>query len=176
MEARSIDYTPPGLLQATGTMFLPPPPFPFQFLKGTISIGIDGSGQFTGEGSESLVIPSYVPVIGNDTFGGVEARRLRRRRRPPRRRSRSTASASMLGFHTYTACTPKITFLAAFDWATGKVTVDLNGGNINDYATVPQASASAAAAGSRRVRPRPGPPAARVVHGPQPPWNARTWS
>jgi hypothetical protein len=144
----SIDYTPPGLLQATGTVFLPPPPFPFQFLKGTISIGIDSS-HFTGEGSLDLVIPKYVPVIGGDTFGGVQALISD---------EAAAAEASLpqycvsvdVGFHTYTACSPKITFLAAFDWATGKVTVDLNGGNINDYATVPQASASAAVAGNSR--------------------------
>ena len=107
LESGSIDYTPPGLLQATGTMFLPPPPFPFQFLKGTISIGIDGSGQFTGEGSLDLVIPSYVPVVGGDSFGAVQA---------VVSDAGAGAEASIpqycvtvdLGFHTYKECTPEI--------------------------------------------------------------------
>ena len=140
----TINYTPPGLLQATGTVFLPPPPFPFQFLKGTISIGIDAS-HFTGEGSLDLVIPSYVPVVGNETFAGVQALISD---------EAAAAQASVpqycvtvdLGFHTYRECTPKITFLAAFDWATGRVSVDLNGGNIDDYATVPQLTADDAVA------------------------------
>ncbi len=144
----AIDFTPPGLLQATGTMFLPPLPFPVQFLKGTISIGIDPP-HFTGEGTEELVVPSYVPVIGGDSFGAVQALISD---------EAAAAEASLpqycvsvdLGFHTYTECTPKITFLAAYDWSTGKVTVDLNGGNINDYATVPQVSSSSAAGSDTR--------------------------
>ncbi len=144
----TIDYTPPGLLQATGTVFLPPPPFPFQFLKGTISIGIDAS-HFTGEGSLNLVIPNYVPLIHGDTFGGVQA--LISDEAAAAEASLPQYCASVdLGFHTYTECTPKITFLAAFDWTTGKVTVDMNGGSINDYATVSQLIASDAAVGGSR--------------------------
>ncbi len=145
----TIDFTPPGLLQATGTLFLPPPPFPFQFLRGTISIGIDGAGQFTGEGSLELVIPSYVPVIGGDSFGGVQAIVSD---------AAAAAEASLpqycvsvdLGFHTYKECTPALSFLAAFDWDTGTVSIDLDGGNLNDYATVAQASASSAAVTANR--------------------------
>jgi len=148
----TIDYTPPGLLQATGSMDLPPPPFPFQFLKGTISIGIDGAGQFTGEGSLDLVIPGYVPVLGDDSFGGVEA--LVSDKAAAAQASIPQYCVSVdLGFHTYTECTPKISILVAFDWGTGRVSAYLDGGNLNDYATVPQAvAASAAASNSRTVR------------------------
>jgi hypothetical protein len=145
----AINFTPPDLLEATGTMNLPPLPFPVQFLKGTISIGIEPP-HFTGEGSLTLVVPSYVPLIHGDTFGGVEALVSDEAAAAEASLPQYCASVN-LGFHTYTECTPKITFLAAFNWTTGHVTVDMNGGNINNYATVPLLSASDARAGAVHV-------------------------
>ena len=96
-----------------------------------------------------MVVPSYVPVIGGDSFGSVQA--LISDEAAAAQASLPQYCVSVdLGFHTYTECTPKITFLAAYDWSTGKVTVDLNGGNINDYATVPQVSSSSAAGADTR--------------------------
>jgi hypothetical protein len=149
LASAAINFTPPNLLQATGTMDLPPLPFPVQFLKGTISIGIEPP-HFTGEGSLTLVVPSYVPLIHGDTFGGVEALVSDEAAAAEASLPQYCASVN-LGFHTYTECTPKITFLAAFNWTTGHVTVDMNGGNINDYATVPLLSATDARAGAVHV-------------------------
>ena len=146
----TIDFTPPGLLQTSGTMYLPPPPFPFQFLKGTISIGIDGAGQFTGEGSLDLVIPSYVPVLGGDSFGSVQAVVSDAGAGAEASLPRYCVSVDA-GFHTYTECTPEISFLAGFDWDTGRVSVDFDGGSLSDYVTVPEASASSAAVSNSRT-------------------------
>jgi uncharacterized repeat protein (TIGR01451 family) len=138
----SIDYTPPHLLQATGTVYLPPPPFPFQFLQGRISIGIDPP-HFTGEGSLNLVVPGYVPVIGGDTFGGVQALISDKA---------AAAEASTPQYCIkYIGCTPSLSVLVAFNYSNAHITADINGGNINDYATVPQATASTAAVSNRRV-------------------------
>ena len=138
----TVDFTPPSLLQASGTVFLPPPPFPFQFLKGTISIGIDPP-HFTGEGSLDLVVPSYVPFIGGDNFGGVEGLISD---------EAAAAEASTPSYCIrYIGCTPSISVLVAFNYQTGRFTWDIDGGNINDYATVPQDEASGARATNRRT-------------------------
>jgi len=143
----SIAFTPPSLVQVTGTVFLPPPPFPFQFLQGTISIGIDPP-HFTGEGSLKLVVPGYVPVIGGDTFGGVQALISDKA---------AAAEASTPQYCiTYIGCTPSLSVLAAFNYSDAHITVDIDGGNINDYATVPQASAGSAAVSNRRIVHVPG--------------------
>ncbi len=143
----TVDFTPPSLLQASGTVFLPPPPFPFQFLKGTISIGIDPP-HFTGEGSLDLVVPGYVPFIGGDNFGGVEGLISD---------EAAAAEASTPSYCIkYIGCTPSISVLVAFNYQTGGFTWDIDGGNINDYATVPQDEASAARATNRRTVHVPG--------------------
>ncbi len=142
----SLDYTPPSLLQATGTLYLPPPPFPLQFLRGTISLGIDPP-HFTGEGSLDLVIPGYVPIIGGDTAGGVEGL------------ISDKAAAAQVSIPQFCApfigCSPG-SILVAFNFQTGKFTWDIGGGNINDFATVPQASASAVGGTNRRTVSVPG--------------------
>lgn len=142
----TVDFTPPSLLQATGTVYLPPPPFPFQFLKGTISLGIDPP-HFTGEGSLDLVIPGYVPIIGGDTIGGVEG--LISDKGAAAQVSIPSICVPFLG------CTPN-SILVAFNYQTGGFTWDIGGGNINDFATVPQASASSARGANRRTVSIPG--------------------
>ncbi len=137
LAAARVSFTPPHLLQASGTVFLPPPPFPLQFLRGSISIGIDPP-HFTGEGSLDLIVPGYVPIIGGDTFGGVAGLISDKG---------AAAEASLPRYCIrYLGCTPKIGVLIGFDYQTGKFTFDIGGGNINEYATVTQASASSARA------------------------------
>ena len=154
----TVDFTPPSLLQASGTVFLPPPPFPLQFLKGTISIGIDPP-HFTGEGSLDLVVPSYVPFIGGDNFGGVQGLISD---------EAAAAEASTPSYCIrYIGCTPSISVLVAFNYQTGSFTWDIDGGNINDYATVPQDEASGARATNRRTVRVARRQAARDVHDPK---------
>jgi uncharacterized repeat protein (TIGR01451 family) len=143
-----VSFTPPSLLQASGEVFLPPLPFPVQFLEGKLSIGIDPP-HFTGEGSLSLVVPGYVPIIGGDRFGGVEALVSD---------AAAAGEVEIPGFCIhYIGCTPSISVLVAFDYANAGFTIRLNGGSINEYATVPQAVAgSARVQGSHRAVRVPG--------------------
>ena len=136
LASAAINYTPPNLLQATGTMYLPPLPFPVQFLKGKISIGIS---HLTSRARERCNWWSrgYVPVIGGDSFGAVQAL-ISDEAAAAEASSPQYCVSVDLGFHTYTESILKITFLAAYSWSTGEVTVDLDGGNIDEYATVPK--------------------------------------
>lgn len=137
-----VQFTPPHLLQASGTLFLPPPPFPLQFLKGTISIGI-APPHFTGQGSLDMVVPSFIPLIGGKSFGGVQGLISDKG---------AAAKASLPQVCVkYIGCTPTVSVLVAFNYQSGSFTFNVGGGSINDYATVPQGGASSAAAGSRRT-------------------------
>jgi len=143
-----VSFTPPSLLQAAGEVFLPPLPFPVQFLEGKISIGIDPP-HFTGEGSLSLVVPGYVPIIGGDRFGGVEAL-------VSDKAAAGEVEVQGICIH-YIGCTPSLSVLVAFNYASAGFTIRVNGGSINEYATVPQAGASSARAhGNRRTVRVPG--------------------
>jgi len=89
-----------------------------------------------------------VPVIGGDTFGGVQALISDKA---------AAAEASTPQYCiTYIGCTPSLSVLAAFNYSDAHITVDIDGGNINDYATVPQASAGSAAVSNRRIVHVPG--------------------
>ena len=164
LASAAINYTPPNLLQATGTMFLPPLPFPVQFLKGTISIGISHPTSRARERC-NLVVPSYVPVIGGDSFGAVQALISD---------EAAAAEASLpqycvsvdLGFHTYTECTPKITFLAAYRGPPARSRSTSTGAT--STTTRPSRRQSQQRAGGRQaVRARACRQAARLVHDPQ---------
>jgi hypothetical protein len=151
LASAQVSFTPPSLLQATGTVFLPPLPFPIQFLEGKISIGIDPP-HFTGEGSLNLVVPGYVPLIGGDRLGDVEG--LISDKGAAAEASTPQYCVNLV----YTeACTPSLSVLVAFNYQNAGFTVRIDGGSINEYATVAQAGASSARVnGNRRTVRVPG--------------------
>jgi uncharacterized repeat protein (TIGR01451 family) len=139
--AGTLSFLPPHLLEASGTVLLPPLPSP-QFLKGTLSIGID-SPHFTGEGALDLIVPPGAPILGGDDLGGVQA--LISDKAAAGEVSAGVCLPSWLGGHCYTEH-----LVIAYVFASGSFQFNL-GGNINDYATVSQAASTAAAGASRRT-------------------------
>jgi uncharacterized repeat protein (TIGR01451 family) len=138
-----VSFTPPHLLQASGKLFLPPPPFPVQFLEGKISLGIDPP-HFTGEGSLTLVVPGYVPIIGGDRFGGVQALVSDRA---------AAGEVEVPGWCVkYIGCTPSLSALVAFEYQNASFHVKIDEGSIGEYGTVAQVRAgSARSQASRRT-------------------------
>ncbi len=140
----AVSFEPPHTLTASGTMLLPPLPSP-QFLKGTISIGVDPP-HFTGEGSLDLIVPPGAPILGGANLGGVTA---------------LVSDEAAAGEVSASVCVPRWLFgggcytqslVIAYVFSNGSFQFDLDG-DINDYATVAQAASSArAGANTRTVR------------------------
>ncbi|HTW42283.1 MAG TPA: hypothetical protein VMD79_08205 [Solirubrobacteraceae bacterium] len=138
----TISFEPPHTLIASGTVLLPPLPSP-QFLKGTVSIGIDPP-HFTAEGSLDLIVPYGAPILGGDDLGGVTA---------------LISDEAAAGEVHAEVCAPKWLFgggcireslVIAYVYASNSFKFNL-GGNVSEYATVAQAASAAKAGADTRT-------------------------
>ena len=144
----TLQYTPGGLFTVSGSSTVGPPGF--EFLNGQFFVGFAQS-QFTAEGKLNLVVPSNPFCCGGDVLGGVQALIS----------NKGAAAQGTIGL-----CAPKwlgggcldVSLLVGcfFSNDCRPPVIDLNGGNINEFATVSAQADIAGAGGNRHTIRIPG--------------------